>query len=233
LFYAGAGTSGRLGLLDAVECGPTFGIADGLIIPLLAGGQDAFIKAAEGAEDNEDAAIAALEAHGFGPKDALVGVAASGTTPFTLAALRHAGACGGLTGAIVNNPASPMAQAATYPVELLTGPEIIAGSTRLSAGSAQKIALNILSSTVMIRLGKTYGPYMVDMRASNAKLRRRALAMLGAITNATEHDRMLALDACNMHVKQAALMLLRQLSADDAEHALAAASGSLRRALRV
>jgi N-acetylmuramic acid 6-phosphate etherase len=232
LFYAGAGTSGRLGLLDAVECGPTFGIEDGFIVPLLAGGTGAFIRAAEGAEDDEAAAITALTAHGFSAADALVGIAASGTTPFTLAALRHAASLGGLTGAIVNNANSPMAQAARYPVELLTGAEVIAGSTRLSAGSAQKIALNTLSSTVMIRLGKTYGPYMVDMRASNAKLRRRALAMLQAITGAPEDDTILALSACNMHVKRAALMLLRKLSAPVAEQALAAASGSLRRALR-
>ena len=232
LFYAGAGTSGRLGLLDAVECGPTFGIEEGLIIPLLAGGPTAFIAAAEGAEDDEAAAIAALDAHGFTAADALVGIAASGTTPYTLAALRHAAAQGGLTGAIVNNAGSPMAQAATYPVVLLTGAEIIAGSTRLSAGSAQKIALNILSSTVMIRLGKTYGPYMVDMRATNAKLRRRALGMLTAITAASPDDAILALEACNMHVKRAALMLLRGVSPIAAEQTLDAAAGSLRRALR-
>jgi N-acetylglucosamine-6-phosphate deacetylase len=233
LFYAGAGTSGRLGLLDAAECGPTFGIDEGLIIPLLAGGQGAFIKAAEGAEDDEDAAIAALDAHEFTADDALVGIAASGTTPFTLAALRHADSLGGLTGAIVNNAHTPMAQTADYAVELLTGPEVIAGSTRLSAGSAQKVALNILSSTVMIRLGKTYGPFMVDMRANNTKLRHRALQMLQAISDASADDAMLALTACNMHVKRAALMLLRKLSAAEAEKALATASGSLRRALRL
>lgn len=233
LFYAGAGTSGRLGLLDAVECGPTFGVDDGLIIPLLAGGQNAFIKAVEGAEDDEEAAIAALDAHEFNAGDALVGIAASGTTPFTLAALRHADARGGITGAIVNNAGTPMAQQADYAVELLTGAEIIAGSTRLSAGSVQKIALNTLSSTVMIRMGKTYGPFMVDMRATNAKLRRRALHMLQSISAANEDDAMLALTACNMHVKRAALMLLCKLSAPAAEQALAAAAGSLRRALRV
>ena len=232
LFYAGAGTSGRLGLLDAVECGPTFGVEDGVIIPLLAGGQNAFIKAAEGAEDDEDAARTALAAHGFGPADALVGIAASGTTPFTLAALHAARAAGGLTGAIVNNQGTPMAAAANITVELLTGAEIIAGSTRLSAGSAQKIALNILSSSVMIKLGKTYGPYMVDMRATNAKLRRRALRMLTAITGANEDKAALALAACNMHVKRAALMLLRNVSAQDAAQKLAAAAGSLRQALK-
>lgn len=232
LFYAGAGTSGRLGFLDAVECGPTFGIEDGLIIPLLAGGTEAFIKAAEGAEDDTNAAIEALSAHNFGPGDALVGIAASGSTPYTLAAIRHARALGGLTGAIVNNAGSPMAEAAEIPVQIATGAEIIAGSTRLSAGSSQKIALNTLSSTVMIRLGKTYGPYMVDMRATNAKLRRRALAMVRQITGANEHDATLALTACGMHVKCAALMILRRLTAEQAQARLAAASGSLRRALQ-
>ncbi|HUM09233.1 MAG TPA: N-acetylmuramic acid 6-phosphate etherase, partial [Acidocella sp.] len=231
LFYAGAGTSGRLGFLDAVECGPTFGIGDGLIIPLLAGGPSAFIKAAEGAEDDKDAAITALTAHGFGPGDALVGIAASGSTPFTLAAIRHARALGGLTGAIVNNAASSMAEAADIAVQIVTGAEVIAGSTRLSAGSTQKIALNTLSSTVMIRLGKTYGPYMVDMRATNAKLRRRALAMVQQITGANESDATLALGACEMHVKRAVLMILRRLTAEQAKARLAAASGSLRRAL--
>jgi N-acetylmuramic acid 6-phosphate etherase/N-acetylglucosamine-6-phosphate deacetylase len=231
LFYAGAGTSGRLGFLDAVECRPTFGVAEGLIIPLLAGGADAFIQAAEGAEDDEDAAIAALDAHGFGPGDALVGIAASGSTPFTLAALAHARALGGLTGAIFNNPGAAMGQAADISVAIASGAEVIAGSTRLSAGSTQKIALNTLSSTVMIRLGKTYGPYMVDMRASNAKLRHRALAMVRRITGADEASAVLALSACDTHVKHAVLMLMRNLSAEDAALALASAQGSLRQAL--
>jgi N-acetylmuramic acid 6-phosphate etherase len=199
---------------------------------LLAGGADAFIQAAEGAEDDEDAAVAALEAHGFGPGDTLVGIAASGTTPFTLAALAHARALGGLTGAIFNNPGAAMERAAALPVAIASGAEIIAGSTRLSAGSTQKIALNTLSSAVMIRLGKTYGPYMVDMRASNAKLRRRALAMVRRITSADEASAALALSACDMHVKTAVLMLMRQLSAGDARRALAAARGSLRQTLR-
>ncbi|OYV59857.1 MAG: N-acetylglucosamine-6-phosphate deacetylase, partial [Acidocella sp. 21-58-7] len=181
LFYAGAGTSGRLALLDAVECGPTFGISEGVIIPLLAGGDMAFLRAAEGAEDNREAAIAALNAEAFSAADALIGIAASGATPFTLAAIEHAQALGGLTGAIVNNVNTAIAAAAQIAVEINSGPEIIAGSTRLSAGTTQKIALNILSSTIMIKLGKTYGPYMVDVRASNEKLRRRAARITAAI----------------------------------------------------
>ncbi len=231
LFYAGAGTSGRLGFLDAVECRPTFGVEPGLIVPLLAGGANAFIQAAEGAEDDELAARAALDEHGFNAGDALVGIAASGSTPFTLAALRHAAGLGGLTGAIVNNAGTPMAKAAEVAVEILSGPEIIAGSTRLSAGSTEKIALNILSSAVMIRLGKTYGPFMVDMRASNAKLRGRALRMVMALTGADEWKASLELEACGMHVKLAVLAIRLGLSPEAARAELEAAGGSLRRAL--
>lgn len=231
LFYAGAGTSGRLGLLDAVECRPTFGVEPGLIVPLLAGGEGAFIQAAEGAEDDEDAARAALDAQRFCERDALVGIAASGSTPYTLAALRHADGLGGLTGAIVNNTASPMAAAARIAVEILSGPEIIAGSTRLSAGSTEKIALNILSSTVMIRLNKTFGPFMVDMRASNAKLRRRAVRMVTGLTGVDEQTASLELEACDMHVKLAVLAIRLGLAPDLARARLDAAGGSLRRAL--
>ncbi|MDE2239571.1 MAG: N-acetylglucosamine-6-phosphate deacetylase [Rhodospirillales bacterium] len=231
LFYAGAGTSGRLGFLDAVECRPTFGVEPGLIVPLLAGGPSAFIQAEEGAEDDEDAAQQALEQHGFSARDALVGIAASGGTPFTLAALRHAARLGGLTGAIVNNAGSAMAKTAAIAVEILSGPEIIAGSTRLSAGSTEKIALNILSSAVMIRLGKTYGPFMVDMRASNTKLRNRALRMVMALTDADEQRASLELEACGMHVKLAVLAIRLGLAPEAAREKLAAAGGSLRRAL--
>ncbi len=232
LFYAGAGTSGRLGLLDAVECGPTFGVEPGLIVPLLAGGAGAFMEAVEGAEDDGQAARQALNAHGFGAGDALVGIAATGRTPFTLAALEEARARGGLTGAIVNNAASPMASEAEIAVEILSGPEIIAGSTRLSAGSAQKIALNILSSAVMIRQGKVHGPFMVDMRATNTKLKQRAQAMVERLSGASARDCALALEASDMHVKSAVLMLRRGLGFEEARTLLANTSGSLRRALR-
>jgi N-acetylmuramic acid 6-phosphate etherase len=232
LFYAGAGTSGRLGLLDAVECGPTFGIPEGVIIPILAGGAGAFLNAVEGAEDDAAAAAAALAEHGVGPGDALVAIAASGATPFTLAALRHAARQGALTGAITNSPGSPLAAAAQFPVAIASGAEIIAGSTRLSAGTTQKIALNVLSSTVMIALGKTYGPYMVDLRATNAKLRRRAAAMTAKLAGVDETQARLALEACNMHVKTAIVMLRLGLSAQSAAQHLESADFSLRRALK-
>jgi N-acetylmuramic acid 6-phosphate etherase len=231
LFYVGAGTSGRLGLLDAVECGPTFGVPPGLIIPILAGGPDAFLQAAEGAEDDADAAIAALAAQKFGPGDSLVGIAASGATPFTLAALRHAAALGAVTGAIVNAADSPIAAAARHPVTIDTGAEIIAGSTRLSAGTAQKIALNTLSSTVMIRLNKTFGPFMVDMRPTNAKLRARAIAITRAVAGVDEPAAAAALAAAGMHVKTAIVMLRAGCTAGDAKVRLDHAKGSLRSAI--
>jgi N-acetylmuramic acid 6-phosphate etherase/N-acetylglucosamine-6-phosphate deacetylase len=231
LFYVGAGTSGRLALLDAVECGPTFNAPAGLIVPVLAGGEGAFIQAVEGAEDDAGGAVDALESHGFSAGDALVGIAASGATPFTLAALRHAAALGALTGAIVNTADSPLAKAAALPVRIASGPEVIAGSTRLSAGTAQKIALNILSSTVMLRLGRVYGPYMVDMRASNAKLRRRAIRMVRAIAGADEAAARAALEACDLHVKTAIVMLRFGTDRAGAEHRLGVAEFSLRRAL--
>jgi N-acetylglucosamine-6-phosphate deacetylase len=231
LFYAGAGTSGRLALLDAVECGPTFGVGADMIVPLLAGGSSAFMHAVEGAEDDAEAAILALMAHDFAAKDALVGIAASGRTAFTLAAIDHANGLGGLTGAIVNNLDSPIAKAAAIAVEIDSGPEIIAGSTRLAAGTTQKIALNILSSTVMIRLGKTYGPYMVDVRATNAKLKARATRMTAALAGVSETEAQTALGAANMHVKTAIVMLRLGVTRAEAFEILKVSSGGLRTAL--
>lgn len=231
LFYAGAGTSGRLALLDAVECGPTFGVGIETIIPLLAGGHTAFLQAVEGAEDNQAAAIETLTAHNFTAKDALVGIAASGRTPFTLAAIAHANTIGALTGAIVNNLDSAVAAAAKIAIEINSGPEIIAGSTRLSAGTTQKIALNILSSTVMIRLGKTHGPYMVDVRATNEKLKNRATRITATLAGVSEAQAQAALTAANMHVKTAIVILRLGITASEASEKLEAAGGSLRKTL--
>jgi len=220
-----------LGLLDAVECGPTFSVPDGAIIPILAGGVGAFVHAVEGAEDDGAAAVAALAAHDFGPGDALIGIAASGATTFTLAAMRHARDVGALSGAVVNQP-GPIADAAGIAVVIESGAEIIAGSTRLSAGTVQKIALNTLSSTIMIRLGKIFGPYMVDLRATNQKLRRRALRMVMTLTGAEEPAAQAALEAAGMRVKTAVVMLRGGLDVAAADAALARANGSLRAALK-
>jgi len=231
LFYAGAGTSGRLALLDAVECGPTFGVPDGLIVTILAGGDSAFLKAVEGAEDDEAAAAAVLQDHGFSAADALVGIAASGATPFTLAAVRYAASIGAFTGAIVNNGATPIAASADVAVVIASGPEVIAGSTRLASGTVQKVALNVLSSTVMIRLNKTYGPYMVDVRATNAKLRRRAARIVAAIAAVDEPAAAAALSNAGGEVKTAVAMLRLGIGAQAARGQLAAAKGSLRAVL--
>ena len=231
LFYVGAGTSGRLAILDASECPPTFNTPPELVVALIAGGPAAVQKAVEGAEDDAGAGAADLQARALEPNDAVVGITASGRTPYVIGALRHAREVGSHTVAIVNNARSPLAGIADTAVELLTGPEVIAGSTRLCAGTAQKIALSTLSTAVMVRLGKTYGPYMIDVRATNAKLRRRALRMVQQITGAGETAGAAALEATQGRVKPAVVMLLGHCDADEAERRLGATGGRVREAL--
>ena len=230
LFYAGAGTSGRLAVLDAVECGPTFSLPAGVIIPLIAGGAVAVTGAVEGAEDDMDAAAALLDAHKAGPADVLIGIAASGRTPFTLGAIRAAATRGLLTGAIVNAD-GPLAAAADIAVVIATGAEVLAGSTRLSAGTSQKVALNALSTTVMMRLGKTFGPYMIDLRATNAKLRARAIRIVRAIADASEAEAKDALETSGYQVKTAIVMLMLRIGTTEARTRLAGTGGRLRAAL--
>jgi N-acetylmuramic acid 6-phosphate etherase len=231
LFYVGAGTSGRLAILDASECPPTFNTPPELVVALIAGGRAAVQEAVEGAEDDAEAGAADLRARNLAPNDAVVGITASGRTPYVIGALRCAREVGSHTVAIVNNPRSALADIADTAIELLTGPEVIAGSTRLCAGTAQKIALSTLSSAVMVRLGKTYGPYMVDVRATNAKLRRRALRMVQQITGADSAASTEALAATEGRVKPAVVMLLVGCGADEAERRLDTAGGRVREAL--
>lgn len=231
LFYVGAGTSGRLAILDASECPPTFNTSPEMVVALIAGGPAAVQEAIEGAEDDDQAGAADLRAKDLKPNDAVVGITASGRTPYVVGALRHAREVGSHTVAIVNNARSALAGVADTAIELLTGPEVIAGSTRLCAGTAQKIALSTLSTAVMVRLGKTYGPYMVDVRATNAKLRRRALRMVQQITGADETASATALEATQGRVKPAVVMLLGGCDANEAERRLKAAGGRVREAL--
>jgi len=231
LFYAGAGTSGRLAILDASECPPTFNTPPELVVALIAGGPAAVTEAIEGAEDSAEAGATDLKARGLQSGDAVVGIAASGRTPYVAGALRYAREQGCYTAAIVNNPGSALAGLADDAIELLTGPEVVAGSTRLCAGTAQKIALNTLSTAVMVRLGKTFGPYMVDVRASNAKLRRRALRMVQQITGADEHASSEALAATQDQVKPAVVMLLGNCDVTEARRRLEHAHGRVREAL--
>nr|WP_245849245.1 N-acetylmuramic acid 6-phosphate etherase [Mycobacterium palustre] len=224
LVYAGAGTPGRLGVLDAAECRPTFGTD--VVRGVIAGGPAALTEAIEGAEDAFDPAdLADLTA-----ADALVGITASGRTPYVLGALDHARAAGALTVAIVNNPRSE-AQADIM-IELLTGPEVLAGSTRLTAGTSQKVVLNVLSTSVMIALGKAYGPRMVDVRATNAKLRRRAVRIVRDAAGVDEDTAAAALAAAGGHAKTAIVALLAGVDAAEAAVRLERAEGRVRAALR-
>jgi N-acetylmuramic acid 6-phosphate etherase len=183
LFYIGSGTSGRLGIVDASECPPTFGVNFGLVIGIIAGGDAAIRKAQEGAEDNMDAAWKDLQDHNVTSKDVVVGISASGTTPYVLGGLRDCRRNGVATGCIVCNHQSPIAGFADYPVEVIVGPEFVTGSTRMKAGTAQKLVLNMLTTSVMIKLGRVKDNKMIDMMLSNQKLVDRGTRMLVNLYN--------------------------------------------------
>ncbi len=231
LLYAGAGTSGRLGVLDSVELHPTFSWPRERALALLAGGHGAMFAAVEGAEDDQSQGAADLRALQPTASDVVLLLAASGGTPYAIGACAAARAAGALTIGIVNNPGAALAAAADIGILLDTGPEVISGSTRLKAGTAQKIALNTFSSSVMVRLNKTYGHLMVDLRATNAKLLRRALALTMRASGADEAAAAAALAACDQRVKVAVVMLRAGADAALAEARLAAADGSVRLAL--
>jgi N-acetylmuramic acid 6-phosphate etherase len=186
LFYLGAGTSGRLGIVDASECPPTFGIPHGVVVGLIAGGDAAIRKAVEFAEDDLEQAWKDLQAHEITPQDAVVGIAASGSTPYVLGGVRAAKQAGCVTGAIVCNAHSPLAEAVDFPVEIVVGPEFVTGSTRMKSGTAQKLALNMLTTTLMIRMGRVRGNRMVDMQMSNTKLVHRGIRTLMEMGPMTE-----------------------------------------------
>ncbi|WP_329187223.1 N-acetylmuramic acid 6-phosphate etherase [Actinacidiphila glaucinigra] len=231
LVYAGAGTAGRLGVLDASECPPTFNTAPGQVRGLIAGGPTAIVDAVEGAEDSRELAAADLDALGIGPDDTVVGVSASGRTPYAVGAVEHARALGALTVGLSCNPGSALAAAADHGIEVVTGPEFLTGSTRLKAGTAQKLVLNMLSTITMIRLGKTYGNLMVDVRASNDKLRARSRRIVALATGAPEDEIEAALTAAGGEVKNAVLVILGGVDAPSAARLLAEADGHLRAAL--
>ena len=231
LVYVGAGTSGRLGLLDSVELHPTFSWPRERALSLLAGGERALFVAVEGAEDNAAQAVADVQALLLTANDVVLLIAASGTTPYAIAAAGAARAAGALTVGFANNLGAPLLGACAMAVLLDTGPEVISGSTRLKAGTAQKIALNTFSSAVMVRLHKVYGNLMVDLRATNAKLVKRALRLTVAATGASEADAQSALTAAGSRVKLAIVMLKAGVDAAEAERRLDAAQGSVHEAL--
>ena len=229
LVYAGAGTSGRLAVQDGAELMPTFSWPSERLLLLMAGGDEALLRAVEGAEDTPDEAAALIYRHRIDAKDALIAVAASGSTPFTLACLREAAARGALTIGIANNADTPLLNEADHPVWLDTGAEPIAGSTRMKAGTAQRVALTLLSSLVMIRLGRVYEGLMVDVQPSNRKLVRRSEAILAQLTGHSRDQVRDALRQAKGSVKLA-LLLLEGRSLDEARGALDAAGGDLRAA---
>jgi N-acetylmuramic acid 6-phosphate etherase len=231
LVYVGAGTSGRLGVLDSVELQPTFSWPRERACALLAGGAGAMYAAVEGAEDDSAQGAADLQALVPTPLDVVLLLAASGATPYTLGAAAAARAAGALTVGLVNNPGAPLAAACEIGVVLDTGPEVISGSTRLKAGTAQKIALNTFSSSVMVRLHKVHGNLMVDLRATNAKLVQRALRLAMQASGADEAAARAALAASGGRVKVAVVMLKAGIDAAEAERRLAAADGSVHGAL--
>lgn len=231
LVYVGAGTSGRLAQLDAAELPPTFSWDPARAVALLAGGRMAMWEAREGAEDDAEAAERDLAEIGLTAGDALVSIAASGTTPYALAGLRRGRAVGAVTIGISNNPATPLLDEAEFPVCLDTGPEVISGSTRLKAGTAQKIALNTFSSAVMVRLGKVYGNLMVDVKATNKKLRDRAVRLVMTATGSEEDEATAALEAGEWRVGVAIVALRRAVPVPEAAALLASAGGDVRRAL--
>lgn len=231
LIYVGAGTSGRLGLLDSVELYPTFSWPHGRAVALLAGGSDAMFVAVEGAEDDIVQGAADLQSVEVMADDVVLLIAASGATPYVLGALRAARAAGALTIGFANNIDAPVALEAEIGITLDTGAEIISGSTRLKAGTSQKIALNSFSSALMVRLNKVYGNLMVDLKATNAKLVRRAIRLTSFATGADEEAARAVLEQCDFHVKTAIVALSKQTGVEEARAALDAARGSVRQAL--
>jgi N-acetylmuramic acid 6-phosphate etherase len=231
LIYVGAGTSGRLGVLDSVELYPTFSWPRERALALLAGGPSAMFVAVEGAEDDGTQGRADLLALQPTPSDVLLLLAASGNTPYVLGALQAGHAAGALTIGFANNPDAPLALQADIGITLETGPEVISGSTRLKAGSAQKMALNAFSSALMVKLHKVYGNLMVDLKPTNAKLLRRAVALTMKAANTDEARATATLQACDFHVKVALVALRRNITVAEARTALEAAQGSVRQAL--
>ncbi|GAA1506061.1 N-acetylmuramic acid 6-phosphate etherase [Streptomyces synnematoformans] len=232
LLYLGAGTAGRLGVLDASECPPTFNTDPAQVVGMIAGGDKAIRTSTEGAEDSKELAAADLEAAGLGPDDTVVGISASGRTPYAVGGVTFARARGALTVGLSCNAGSALSAAAHHGIEVVVGPELIAGSTRLKAGTAQKLVLNMLSTITMIRLGKTYGNLMVDVRASNEKLQARSRRIVALATGAGDEEVEAALAETGGEVKNAILTILGGVDGGTAERLLDASHGHLRVALK-
>ncbi|MDA0383678.1 N-acetylmuramic acid 6-phosphate etherase [Vibrio owensii] len=231
LIYMGAGTSGRLGILDASECPPTYGTHPDMVIGLIAGGHQAILKAVENAEDNAQMGQDDLKALNLTQHDVVVGIAASGRTPYVLGGLEYAKSVGATTASIACNPECAMAEAADIAILPVVGAEVVTGSSRMKAGTAQKLVLNMLTSGAMIRSGKVFGNLMVDVEATNAKLIQRQTNIVIEATGATKEQAEKALEACERHCKTAILMILADLDAEQAKSRLTEHNGFIRAAL--
>lgn len=231
LIYIGAGTAGRIGVLDASECPPTFGTDPSMVVGLIAGGEVAIRSAVENAEDDADAAEISLRELELGERDTVVGISASGRTPYVIGGLRHARSVGALTVAIASNAPSAIGAEAEVAIEVVTGPEFISGSTRLKSGTAQKLVVNMLTTLSMIKLGKTYRGVMVDLLATNEKLRARSIRTVSQLAGVEVAAAADALDAADGSVKLALLTLATGATLDAASAALASADGILRDAI--
>lgn len=231
LFYVGAGTSGRLGVLDASECPPTFGVSPQRVQGVIAGGLAALTTSIEGAEDSPEMGALAMRERGVGPKDVVVGIAASGRTPFVIGAMEVARKAAAFTAALTNVSNSAMSRCADVTIAAVTGAEPITGSTRMKAGTAQKLILNLLTTATMIRLGKVYSNLMVDVRATNRKLRDRAARIVMAAADVDRAQAETALQGADGHVKIAIVMLRLQVGAEEAWRRLETAGGWVRAAL--
>ena len=231
LIYIGAGTSGRLGVLDAAECGPTFSITSEQVVAFIAGGDSAIKNPAEGAEDLPELGKADLQSINVGQLDCVVGIAASGRTPYVMGAIEYARSVGALTIALTCNPNSQLGKISDHALDIDSGPELLAGSTRLKSGTAQKLVLNMISTVSMVRLGKTFGNLMVDLQVSNEKLADRAVRIIQTATGSTKIEASEALKASGHEVKVAILMLLLHIEPQTARERLQASSNRIREAL--
>ena len=232
LIYLGAGTSGRLGVLDASECPPTFGVSPEMVVGIIAGGDYALRNAIEGAEDDETLAEAQLRDLDLVKEDVVIGISASGRTPYVAAGLAYANEVGCFTGAISNSPNALISNIASVGIEAITGPEVVTGSTRMKAGTAQKIILNMITTTAMIQVGKIFKGYMVDVQPTNLKLKQRATNILANITHLSQEDARRVLEENDFDLKVAIISQIHHISAKEAEQLLQANQMNIVKAMK-
>jgi len=231
LIYMGAGTSGRLGVLDAVECPPTFSTDPSMVQGIIAGGENAFIKAVEGAEDKPEAGVEDLKKIGLNEKDTVIGIAASGRTPYIIGALKYARSVKAKTVALSCNENALISKEADTAIEVVVGPEVLTGSTRLKAATAHKMILNMISTSSMILLGKAYENLMIDVHVSNEKLKERAINIIMKVTDVSYDQALQALEAADLQVKIAIVMIKRNLNKEEAMKILEQSDGYVRKAI--